>query len=481
MLVFTVCSVQVMEAVDVVEAAGSLDDPPSGEDETTDEEGPLPPLDDSSPEQSEDEPEEDEPSSQTAKDGTLWQSVPKPKVGKTPAKNVFRKPPTQLQGCQNVTTSSHAFNLFVSDKIISDVVKCTNIEGRRVKKDAWVPTNDEEIEAVIGMLLFLGTKKHNMLSTEEIWDSSYGHPIIRACMGRRRFQTLMTHMRFDDKSTRNARRERDVFAPFRDVWDKFQKSLKSHYIPGPLLTVDEQLVPFRGRCSFLQYLPSKPDRYGMKVFWIADAEQNFPLYGVPYLGRPAGQERQVNLGRNIAVELATPFFKSGRNVTCDNFFTDLTLSETLLKNGMTLVGTVRANKRFLPDSLKTKKHLALNDSEFSFTADATVVRYQSKKKKKRHFAELHAQQWGCTSSRGKPKEETGNCTLLQFHQRSRRHIGQDGSFVHCETQDTEVANGHVLQYSGPGHHCCSVHLEDQVPTTWPFFERWAFCFHSKHR
>ncbi|KAK7105966.1 hypothetical protein V1264_017276 [Littorina saxatilis] len=195
----------------------------------------------------------------------------------------------------------------------------------------------------------------------------------------------MTHMRFDDKSTRNARRERDVFAPFRDVWDKFQKSLKSHYIPGPLLTVDEQLVPFRGRCSFLQYLPSKPDRYGMKVFWIADAEQNFPLYGVPYLGRPAGQERQVNLGRNIAVELATPFFKSGRNVTCDNFFTDLTLSETLLKNGMTLVGTVRANKRFLPDSLKTKKHLALNDSEFSFTADATVVRYQ-RKKKKRHFA-----------------------------------------------------------------------------------------------
>ncbi|KAK7090648.1 hypothetical protein V1264_010413 [Littorina saxatilis] len=163
-------TVQVMKAVDVVEAAGSLDDPPSGEDETTDEEGPLPPLDDSSPEQSEDEPEEDEPSSQTAKDGTLWQSVPKPKVGKTPAKNVFRKPPTQLQGCQNVTTSSHAFNLFVSDKNISDVVKCTNIEGRRVKKDAWVPTNDEEIEAVIGMLLFLGTKKHNMLSTEEICD-----------------------------------------------------------------------------------------------------------------------------------------------------------------------------------------------------------------------------------------------------------------------------------------------------------------------
>ncbi|GBP00162.1 hypothetical protein EVAR_71070_1, partial [Eumeta japonica] len=34
------------------------------------------------------------------------------------------------------------------------------------------------------------------------------------------------------------------------------------YLPGENLTIDEQFVPFRGRVSFKQYLPSKPDKYG---------------------------------------------------------------------------------------------------------------------------------------------------------------------------------------------------------------------------
>ncbi|CAF4616702.1 unnamed protein product, partial [Rotaria magnacalcarata] len=29
-------------------------------------------------------------------------------------------------------------------------------------------------------------------------------------------------------------------------------------MPGGSLTVDEQLIPTRGRCNFRQYIPSKP-------------------------------------------------------------------------------------------------------------------------------------------------------------------------------------------------------------------------------
>ena len=76
--------------------------------------------------------------------------------------------------------------------------------------------------------------------------------------------------------------------------DAFTKNLSDHYIPGPFITIDEQLVPFRGRCSFIQYLPSKPDKYGIQIFWAADAENNFPLVAEPCLGRPLGADRQVN-------------------------------------------------------------------------------------------------------------------------------------------------------------------------------------------
>ena len=61
------------------------------------------------------------------------------------------------------------------------------------------------------------------------------------------------------------------------------------------LIVNKQLVPFRGRCSFKDYLPSKPDKYGMKFFWICDSSTFYPLTSKPHL------RKQVNvLKRGLA-------------------------------------------------------------------------------------------------------------------------------------------------------------------------------------
>ena len=231
------------------------------------------------------------------------------------------------------------------------MVKFTSLEGKHDKAD-FVETDDIEMRAFVGCILFLGGMKQSMLSSTTVFDAMYGQGFVRVSFSRNRFLRLLNFLRFDDKETRSAWRSRDVFAPFRDFWDAFTKNLGDHYIPGPFITIDEQLVPFRGRCSFIQYLPSKPDKDGIKNFWAADAENNFPLVAEPYLGRPLGADRQVNLGRNVALRLSAPFFDSGRNVTADNFFTDKELSDVLQNNGLTFVGTVRANKRFLPSKPK---------------------------------------------------------------------------------------------------------------------------------
>ena len=266
-------------------------------------------------------------------------------------------PTNQLVGCSSVQEPVDAFLLFISDKMVKSMVKFTSLEGKHDKAD-FVETDDIEMRAFVGCILFLGGMKQSMLSSTTVFDAMYGQGFVRASFSRNRFLRLLNFLRFDDKETRSARRSRDVFAPFRDFWDAFTKNLSDHYIPGPFITIDEQLVPFRGRCSFIQYLPSKPDKDGIKIFWAADAENNFPLVAEPYLGRPLGADRQVNLGRNVTLRLSAPFFNSGRNVTTDNFFTDKELSDVLQNNGLTFVGTVRANKRFLPESFKNKRAAA---------------------------------------------------------------------------------------------------------------------------
>ena len=260
------------------------------------------------------------------------------------------------------------------------MVKFTNLEGKRNKAD-FVETDDIEMRAFVGCILCLGVMKQSMLSSTTVFDAMYGQGFVRASFSQNRFLQLLNFLRFDDKETRSARRSRDVFAPFRDFWDAFTKNLSDHYIPGPFITIDEQLVPFRGRCSLIQYLPSKPDKYGIKILGAADAKNNFRLVAEPYLGRPLSADRQANLGRNVALGLSAPFFNSGRNITTDNLFTDKELSDVLQNDGLTFVGTVRANKRFLPESFKNKRGLQLHASSFLFRDKTTIVNYQTKRNK----------------------------------------------------------------------------------------------------
>ena len=105
--------------------------------------------------------------------------------------------------------------------------------------------------------------------------------------------------------------------------------------------------------------------------WLTEC--NFPLLGIPYLGWQAGP--------NIATEIATPFFNSGRNVNCENYCIDMALADTFLKNGWMMVGTVRGNKLFLTESFKLGRQLPLHDSEFAHNENATVLKYQSKRRK----------------------------------------------------------------------------------------------------
>ncbi|UYV75607.1 hypothetical protein LAZ67_13000728 [Cordylochernes scorpioides] len=100
-------------------------------------------------------------------------------------------------------------------------------------------TNDVEIWAQIGLLLLSGTNKACHLSFQEIWaDDGTGFKIFRSVMNRERFLFLL-RIRY-----------------------KLQNYV-SH--PGEYLTVDEKIIPFEGRCSFKQYFPNKPAKYGIET------------------------------------------------------------------------------------------------------------------------------------------------------------------------------------------------------------------------
>lgn len=137
----------------------------------------------------------------------------------------------------------------------------------------------------------------------------FGNFIFKASMSRVQFEELLLGFRFDNTGTRSEQKTKDKFAPLSDLGEIINTNLLKHYVPGENLTIDEQLVPFRGRVAFKQYIPPNPDKFGIKIWCIWDSKNSYPLKGIPYLGkkRPV---KAINLASIFVEELCIPFHHS---------------------------------------------------------------------------------------------------------------------------------------------------------------------------
>ena len=53
---------------------------------------------------------------------------------------------------------------------------------------------------------------------------------------------------------------------------------------SPNIYPNDQLIPFRGRCSYRVYIPSKPAKYGLKIFTMCDTRMWYTQLMEIYLG-----------------------------------------------------------------------------------------------------------------------------------------------------------------------------------------------------
>jgi hypothetical protein len=92
--------------------------------------------------------------------------------------------------------------------------------------------------------------------------------------------------------------------------------------------------------------------------------------------RPANQ----TLAEAVVTRLLEPIRCKGRNVTTDNFFTSLSLAKQLKEKHVSLIGTMRTNRRELP-TLVTSTSNPLYSSTVMKSDDATLTAYHCKKHK----------------------------------------------------------------------------------------------------
>lgn len=194
-------------------------------------------------------------------------------------------------------------DLFVTEDIIQLVLGYTNLHGRRIHGDGWGGITMAELRAFFGLLILAGVYRSRDESTKSLWSEGTGRAIFPATMARKTFEKIAAMIRFDDKLYRPRRLKESKLAAIWPVWEKWAPRLQLMYNPGTDICVDEQLVPFRGRCRFRQYIPSKPARYGMKVWVACDARTSYAWKMSVYTGKKDGARPEVNQGKRVVLEL----------------------------------------------------------------------------------------------------------------------------------------------------------------------------------
>lgn len=214
-----------------------------------------------------------------------------------------------------------------------------------------------------------------------MFDSTYCGERYKATMSESRFKFLINCLGLDD--TRDERKKTDKFAPVRNIWEILLENCRSLYKPGTYLAIHEQLVGFRGRCPFRMYMPSKPNKYGIKIIMICENSTKYMVDARVYLGKGTVPPNKP-AAEFFVEELVKSIEKTNRNIIMDNWFTSIPLVRNVLFNkGLTVVGTIKRNKPEFPSEFSDKKYKKrkVGTSIFLFREEMTAVSYKPNDKK----------------------------------------------------------------------------------------------------
>ncbi|KAL9983136.1 hypothetical protein ACROYT_G005268 [Oculina patagonica] len=210
-------------------------------------------------------------------------------------------------------------------------------------------------------------------SLEEVYKKRLSEFVFKCIKGH--IATEFTDLFVQKNSSRESRRNGDIILPraetnmtrnsindsFKKKWpmvDLLECKFSAAYVPGKNITVDEGLVKFNGRLSFKQYMPVKPDKFGIKVWLLADAETYYVPRLQVYLGKDQTNIdlfRWRGLGHYVVWTLGEPFLDAHRHFFFDNFFTSADLMLSLHTRNTYACSTACTNRRDFPADLKRTK------------------------------------------------------------------------------------------------------------------------------
>jgi hypothetical protein len=206
------------------------------------------------------------------------------------------------------------------------------------------------------------------------WSATFGHPLITSLFSRDRFKQLLRFFRVTAQD--EAAADRDPLPHVRSLAAKLNASFAAHSSPSHRLTLDEAIAAFKGRSPIKQYIPSKPHKWGYKIYCLSS--EDYLLRFEIYAGK---EERSADGATFDTVMRMLAGYEGQQHVLfTDNWFTSPALLRALQQKGIRLCGSVRRNRKGMPD-IPAEEVSALGQGQWlqRQKGDATVAVWRDQK------------------------------------------------------------------------------------------------------
>jgi hypothetical protein len=235
------------------------------------------------------------------------------------------------------------FKYFFTDEVFDTITEQTLLYSVQQRPDKPLRCSRGEIERFVGMAMYMSLIR--MSNTRSYWSADFRVNRIADAMSVNRFEEIKKFLHFSDNT--NSEGSKDKLKKIRPLLVNLRQRCTTVKMEENL-SVDEQIIPFKGRSSLKQYLPMKPHKWGYKMF-VLSGVSGFSYDFEFYTGKTDNEliegESDLGASSNIVVRLCreVPVNKNHK-VFFDNFFNSPALQVYLAKRGIHCLGTVRINR-----------------------------------------------------------------------------------------------------------------------------------------
>ena len=289
---------------------------------------------------------------------------------------VFLEPETTFLGSDETTydysTPLQCYKYFMSDDIMEEIARQTTLYSVQTRPDKPVSITRKDIDKFIGILFHMSITR--LPRTRMYWSPQSRIPCVADTMTVNKFEMLKRFLHFSD----NEQIVEDRVGKIRPLVDHIRRKCSAIQMEENL-SIDEQIVPFKGRSQLKQYNPRKPHKWGYKVFVLSGVtgfSYDFEIYTGKENNKPLEGEVDCGASGNVVIRLSRNIPKHiNHKLYYDNYFTGLEVQLYLVKQGIWSLGTVRCNRlpqcNLLEDAILKKRGRGSFDEKVSSIDDVS--------------------------------------------------------------------------------------------------------------